>query len=49
VANRSRILPLLALVAAALALAAAGLVAQRWCRIDPPDEDDEPRERLVEP
>jgi hypothetical protein len=41
-ANQSRILPLLALVVAAVALAAAGLVAQRWCRVDPHDEDDEP-------
>ena len=48
-ANRSRILPLLALVLAALALAVAGLVAQRWCRIDPHDEDDEPREHLGAP
>ena len=33
-----------ALVVAGVALAAAGLVAQRWCRVDPPDEDDdEPR------
>jgi uncharacterized membrane protein len=37
VANRGRLLPLAALVVAALALAAAGVVAQRWCRIDPPD------------
>ena len=29
------------LVVAGVALAAAGLVAQRWCRIDPPDEDDD--------
>ena len=37
VANRGRLLPLSALVVAALALAGAGVVAQRWCRIDPPD------------
>lgn len=37
VANRGRLLPLGALVVAALALSAAGVVAQRWCRIDPPD------------
>ena len=48
-ANRLRILPLLAHVLAALALAVAGLVAQRWCRIDPHDEDDETREHLGAP
>ena len=37
VANRGRLLPLSALVVAALALAGAGVVAQRWRRIDPPD------------
>lgn len=42
-ANVSRVLPLVALVVAALALAAAGLVAQRWCRVDPRDDDDEER------
>ena len=47
-ANRGRLLPLGALVVAALALAAAGVVAQRWCRIDPPDEDDDDaRERAA--
>ena len=40
-ANRGRLLPLGALVVAGVALAAAGLVAQRWCRIDPPAEDDD--------
>ena len=40
-ANQSRLLPLGALIVAGVALAAAGLVAQRWCRIDPRDEDDE--------
>lgn len=40
VANQGRLLPLGALVVAALALAAAGVVAQRWCRIDPPDAGD---------
>jgi Protein of unknown function (DUF3180) len=40
-ANQSRLLPLGALVVAGVALAAAGLVAQRWCRVDPPDEDDD--------
>jgi uncharacterized membrane protein len=46
-ANRSRLLPLGALVVAGVALATAGLVAQRWCRIDPPDEDDEARDRAA--
>lgn len=40
-ANRGRLLPLIALVVAGVALATAGLVAQRWCRIDPPEQDDE--------
>lgn len=39
--NRGRLLPLGALVVASVALAAAGLVAQRWCRVPPHDEDDE--------
>ncbi len=46
VANRSRILPLALLVVCGVALAGAGLLAQRWCRIDPReddrDTDDEP-------
>jgi len=42
VANRSRILPLALLVGAGLVLATAGLVAQRWCRVDPRDEDEVP-------
>lgn len=40
VANRMRVLPLLALALTGVALAAAGMVAQRWCRVDPPDDDD---------
>ena len=40
-ANKARLLPLSALVVAGVALAAAGLVAQRWCRVAPPDEDDD--------
>lgn len=40
VANRMRLLPLLALALTGLALGAAGLVAQRWCRVDPPDDDE---------
>ena len=43
VANQSRIVPLLLLVLAAAALAAAGLVAQRWCRVEPRDEDEDER------
>ncbi|MEO5608589.1 MAG: DUF3180 domain-containing protein [Ornithinibacter sp.] len=38
-ANRARLLPLGLTIAAALGLVAAGLVAQRWCRIDRPDDD----------
>lgn len=38
VANQARILPLSLTIAAALGLAAAGMVAQRWCRIEPPDD-----------
>lgn len=41
VANRARILPLALLVLAGVVLAGAGIVAQRWCRIDPrADRDD---------
>ena len=40
VANRMRVLPLLALAVAGVALAVAGMVAQRWCRVDPPEDDD---------
>lgn len=39
VANRSRVLPLALLVLAGVVLAAAGLLAQRWCRIDPREDD----------
>ena len=39
VANRSRVLPLSLLVLAGVVLAAAGLLAQRWCRIDPREDD----------
>ena len=46
-ANQGRLLPLGALVVAGVALAAAGLVAQRWCRIDPPDEEDDARDRAA--
>lgn len=42
VANQERILPLVALALTGVALATAGLVAQRWCRVDPPDDDERP-------
>jgi len=44
VANRSRLVPLVLLVLASLALAGAGLVAQHWCRVEPRDEDEEERD-----
>ena len=44
-ANRGRLLPLGALVVASLALSTAGLVAQRWCRVEPPEEDENSSER----
>jgi hypothetical protein len=43
--NRGRLLPLGALVVASLALATAGLVAQRWCRVEPPEDDEGSAER----
>ena len=39
-ANQARLLPLSLAVLAAVLLAAAGLLAQRWCRIEPPRDDD---------
>jgi hypothetical protein len=42
VANQSRILPFALLFLAAVGLAVAGMVAQHWCRIEPPDERDVP-------
>jgi Protein of unknown function (DUF3180) len=46
-ANQSRVVPLALLVVAAVVLAGAGSVAQRWCRIDPgeDDRDDETERR----
>ena len=45
-ANQSRVLPLALLVVAGVLLAGAGLVAQRWCRIDPGEDDrDDDSER----
>lgn len=43
VANRGRILPLIAQVLVAVALAVAGLVAQHWCRVDRGDDAREDR------
>ena len=40
VVNQRRAWLTLPMVLVALGLAAAGLVAQSWCRIDPPAEDD---------
>jgi len=40
VANEDRLWRLAILVGAALALCIAGLLAQRWCRVDPRDDDD---------
>jgi hypothetical protein len=41
VANQERVLPLVLLLLASLTLAVAGMVAQQWCRIEPPDEPPE--------
>jgi len=38
-ANRGRVVPIGLAVLAALLLAAAGLVGQRWCRLEPPEDD----------
>ncbi len=40
VANQDRLWRLAVLVGAAVVLALAGLVAQRWCRVDPREDDD---------
>ncbi len=40
VANQDRMPVTLLAGLAGLALAAAGLVAQRWCRVDPPSDDE---------
>ena len=41
VANRERLLPFALLFVASVGLAVAGMVAQQWCRIEPPDDDRE--------
>ena len=41
VANRSRVLPLALLVLAGVVLSGAGLLAQRWCRIDSSEDRDD--------
>jgi hypothetical protein len=38
VANQERVLPLVLMLAASITLAVAGMVAQHWCRVDPPEE-----------
>lgn len=40
VANRERLLPLLLVIGCALVLGGAGLLAQHWCRVDPPEDDE---------
>jgi Protein of unknown function (DUF3180) len=40
IANQERVLPYALLLLASLALAVAGMVAQHWCRVEPPDEPD---------
>lgn len=40
VANQDRVLVTVLAVLAAMALAVAGLVAQRWCRVDPPSDEE---------
>ncbi|WP_404380655.1 DUF3180 domain-containing protein [Knoellia locipacati] len=40
VANQARLWRLALLVGAGLVLSAVGLVAQSWCRLDPPSDDD---------
>jgi hypothetical protein len=37
--NQGRLWRVLLMVALAVALAVAGFVAQRWCRVDPPSQD----------
>ncbi len=48
VANQERVLPFAVLLLASLGLAVAGMVAQRWCRIDR-DDDEREDERAAGP
>lgn len=41
-ANKGRLVPVGLLALAGLVLAAAGLVAQSWCKVEPPGDDDAP-------
>ncbi len=40
VANQDRLWRLAVLVGAGLVLSVSGLLAQSWCRVDPPSDDD---------
>lgn len=42
VANEDRLWRLAILVGAGVVLSTAGLIAQRWCRVDPPSDDQGP-------
>jgi Na+-translocating ferredoxin:NAD+ oxidoreductase RnfD subunit len=42
-ANRDRLLPLGLAVLASVVLAGAGLLGQRWCRVEPPRDDEDDR------
>jgi hypothetical protein len=41
-ARRSKLLLALAAAVAAVAVSAAGLLVQRWCRVPPSDDDEDP-------
>ena len=41
VANQERVLPFVLMLLASVVLAVAGMVAQHWCRVEPPDESGE--------
>jgi prepilin signal peptidase PulO-like enzyme (type II secretory pathway) len=49
VANQERVLPFVLMLAASVALAVAGMVAQHWCRVEPPDDAGEGEERAAAP
>lgn len=44
VANQERVLPFVLMLVASVVLAVAGMVAQHWCRVEPPDETGEGEE-----